>query len=68
MHAAGVLNDATLPQQTVNSLRAVFAPKVAGAQRLLQRMGPQPSSRQVLLHLMLIHAVWEIEPYLSCMQ
>ena len=47
MHAAGVLHDATLPQQTASSLRAVFAPKVAGARHLLQRMGPQPTSCQV---------------------
>ena len=46
MHAAGVLHDATLPQQTASSLRAMFAPKIVGTQHLLQRMGPQPTSSQ----------------------
>ena len=48
VHAAGVLCDATLPQQTANNLRAVFAPKIAGAHRLLQRMSLQPTTSQVI--------------------
>jgi len=48
VHAAGVLHDATLLQQTASSLRAVFAPKIAGAHHLLQNMGPQPTTSQVM--------------------
>lgn len=34
LHAGGVLRDATLPNQTMPGLRAVFAPKAAGAAHL----------------------------------
>lgn len=36
VHAAGVLADATLANQTAGHVRSVFAPKVAGADGLLQ--------------------------------
>jgi acyl carrier protein len=48
VHAAGVLSDATLHNQTLKSLRTVFAPKVAAVQQLEVATAAQPTARQVL--------------------
>ena len=42
LHAGAVLHDALLGQQTAGSLRAVFAPKVTGALRLLDATSAMP--------------------------
>ena len=48
MHAGGVLQDATLVNQTVGGGRQVFAPKVGGVARLAMMMGLQPLTNSVL--------------------
>ena len=46
LHASGVLQDATLHQHTARQLRAVFAPKLAGVQELLQQSSSHPTTCQ----------------------
>ena len=48
MHAGGVLADALLPGQTAAGVRAVLAPKVHGAQRLLQLASSAPIQHAAL--------------------
>ena len=48
MHAGGVLQDATLINQTVGGGRRVFAPKVGGVARLALSLGLQPLSSALL--------------------
>ena len=48
MHAGGLLQDATLGNQTVGGGRHVFAPKVDGVARLSLTLGLQPLSTTVL--------------------
>jgi hypothetical protein len=47
-HSGGVLADATLAKQTPSGIRAVFAAKVAAAQRWRQTLLSQPTAGQVL--------------------
>ena len=42
LHAGGVLNDATIPKQTMGGVRAVFAAKTVGAGAILQAGCRQP--------------------------
>ena len=48
MHAGGVLADALLPGQTAAGVRAVLAPKVHGAQQLLQLASSAPMQHTAL--------------------
>ena len=48
LHASGVLADATLANQTLAGLRAVFAPKVLPAEAWQGRVAAQPATLQVL--------------------
>lgn len=48
LHASGLLADATVSNQTLASLRAVFAPKVVPVQGWLESIGLQPTALQVL--------------------
>ena len=45
----GVLRDALIPRQTAEGVRAVFAPKAAGAAALLAGLGCAPLSGSALL-------------------
>jgi acyl carrier protein len=47
-HAAGVLSDALLSNQTPSSIRSVLAAKTAGLQAMQQQLSLQPVSQQVL--------------------
>ena len=42
LHAGGVLSDALIQNQTIQSMRAVFAPKVHGLRNIITTVGPQP--------------------------
>ena len=48
LHAGGVLADATVPNQSASSIRAVFAPKVLAAQKWQHAVQQQPTQTQVL--------------------
>ena len=48
LHAGGVLADATVPNQSLSSIRAVFAPKVTAAQKWQHAVQQQPTQTQVL--------------------
>jgi short-subunit dehydrogenase len=48
MHAAGVLQDSLIANQSLSSMRAVLGPKTAAAQHLLQQLQAQPAAAQVL--------------------
>jgi hypothetical protein len=48
MHAAGVLQDSLIANQSISSMRAVLGPKTAAANLLLQQLQMQPAAAQVL--------------------
>lgn len=61
LHASAVLRDALLIKQTAGSLRAVYAPKVTGAQVLMKASAALPIT--ILLHFSSLSAQvwWEID-------
>ena len=48
MHAAGVLADATLRNQSLAGIRTVYAPKISALQQLRRASELQPGAFQVL--------------------